>query len=174
MGGVSVIQTGDEATSDTTEAKRRTFDENFPGCFLATAQIIHSLNNRAMSPTPRVMAGMLNKLQINLRSTNTIQRGSKRVLDTFSRFQNSKTLNFFIFPSLSNSQQWSLQSVRPAATFNQAGAAQTEGHGCNTDENQFRGKILDRFDGLTLTQEIHTELDKELKVEPQKWQDCQT
>ena len=35
----------------------------------ATAQIIHSLNNRAMSPTPRVMAGMLNKLQINSRST---------------------------------------------------------------------------------------------------------
>ena len=149
-----------------TEAKRRTFDENFPGCFLATAQIIHSLNNRAMSPTPRVMAGMLNKLQI--------QRGSKRVLDTFSRFQNSKTLNFFIFPSLSNSQQWSLQSLRPAATFNQAGASQMEGHGCNTDKDQFQGKILDRFDGLTLNQEIHTELDKELKVEPQKWQDCQT
>ena len=92
----------------------------------------------------------------------------------YALFLSKKTLNFFIFPSLSNSQQWSLQSLRPAATFNQAGAAQMEGHGCNTDKDQFRGKILDRFDGLTLTQEIHTELDKELKVEPQKWQDCQT
>jgi len=39
-----------------------------------------------------------------------------------------------------------------------------EGHGCNTNQDQFRGEILDRFDVMSMIQEIHTELDKEMQV----------
>jgi len=89
----------------------------------------------------------MSKMQINLGPTNPIHRGVKRGLNTFS----------------SNSQQWSSLSPRPAATFDHA--AQMEGHGCNTNQDQFRGHILDRFAVSSMIKKIHAELDKELQVD---------
>ena len=39
-----------------------------------------------------------------------------------------------------------------------------EGHGCNTNQDQFRGHILDRFAVSSMIKKIHAELDKELQV----------
>ena len=63
---------------------------------------------------------------------------------------------------LSNSQEWS--SLSPVATFNHARAAEMEVYGCNTNQNQFRGHILDRFSVSSMIQKIHAELDRELQV----------
>ena len=52
-----------------------------------------------------------------------------------------------------------------------------EGHGCNTNQDQFRGHILDRFSVSSMIKKIHAELDKEMQVLVcglEIWRDFQT
>ena len=39
-----------------------------------------------------------------------------------------------------------------------------EGHGCNTNPDQFRGRILDKFSVSNMIQKIHAEVVRELQV----------